>query len=158
MYLFNSLSVTGLLAVCCKYSRQRGKHGLVSLSWGEACRYPATYKNFPHSFCFVQLISFLWSFSFAFARGWPTCIYYGSYTLGSVVSRSMACSNLTDSGEDAKESGRRESEKYAKRGAGREKGREREPPPPFLFPVSSLFIFISVPLQFCPLLWTCPLT
>ena len=49
----------------------------MSLSWGEACRYPATYKNFTHSFCFVQLVSFLWSFSFAFARGLPTCIYYG---------------------------------------------------------------------------------
>ena len=52
------------------------------LSWGEACRYPATYKNFPHRFCFVQLISFLWSFSFAFARGWPTCIYYGPLHAG----------------------------------------------------------------------------
>ena len=46
-----------------------------------------------------------------------------SYTLGSAVSRSIACSKLTDSGEDAKESERRESEKYAKRGAVQEKGK-----------------------------------
>ena len=66
-----------------------------------------------------------------------------SYTLGSAVSRSISCSNPTDSGEDAKESGRRESEKFAKRGRGagkrKKEGREslRRPSfsqfPPFLF-------------------------
>ena len=66
-----------------------------------------------------------------------------SYTLGSAVSRSISCSNLTDSGEDAKELGRREIEKYAKRGAVLEKGKRKgeRASAPLPFPSFLLFYF-----------------
>ena len=56
-------------------------------------------------------------------------------------SRTVACSRLSDGGEDAKEKGTRKVG-----GAGKRKG-ERAPPPPFS-PVSSRFIFVFALSQF----------
>ena len=56
-------------------------------------------------------------------------------------SRTVACSRLSDGGEDAKEKGTRKVG-----GAGKRKG-ERAPPPP-LSPVSSRFIFVFALSQF----------
>ena len=86
-----------------------------------------------------------------------------SYTLGSAVSRSIACSNLTDSEEDVKESGRRESEKYAKRGAVREKGKRKGerasaalPFPsflPFYFHFCTFAVLSSLVNMSCDVMW-----